>query len=293
MNSFVQLLRPHQWTKNLFVFLPLFFDRRLTDMDCLVSAGISFASFCLIASSIYCINDIRDSESDRLHPVKCKRPIASGKVSHRSGYALSFVLLLASISLLLLLEKGIAWKMTLLLLSYYVMNLCYCIGLKRVAIVDVFIIATGFVMRVVAGGFSTQIHLTHWIILMTFLLALFLAFAKRRDDVVIRQATGVTVRSNTKHYTPDFLNQILTILASITIVCYIMYSVSEEVIARMDSPHIYLTSIFVLAGIIRYMQIALVETKSGDPTHILVKDRFIQACLALWIISFLVIIYIL
>jgi 4-hydroxybenzoate polyprenyltransferase len=294
MNNIVQLLRPHQWLKNLFIFLPLFFDRHLTDMNCLIPAGISFAAFSLTASSVYCINDICDYEADRLHPLKCNRPIAVGKVSRRAGYALAFGLLVAALSLLLWLpEKKTAGKMMALMLAYYVMNIGYCIRLKHVAIVDVFIIAAGFVIRVVAGGLSTHIRLTHWIVLMTFLLALFLAFAKRRDDVVIWQATGVVVRPNTNRYNLDFLNQILAILASITIVCYIMYSVSDEVIARMNSPHVYLTSIFVVAGIIRYMQITLVETRSGDPTRILAKDRFMQACLALWTISFLTIIYIL
>jgi 4-hydroxybenzoate polyprenyltransferase len=294
MIRYVQLLRPQQWLKNLFIFLPLFFDRHLTDMACLLPAGISFAAFCLAASSVYCINDICDCPADRLHPLKSRRPIASGRVSRRTGYAVASGLLLSAMALLLLLPaKDTVWKMTALVLSYYAMNIGYCIRFKHVAIVDVFIIAAGFVMRVVAGGLSTHIHLTHWIVMMTFLLALFLAFAKRRDDVVLRQATGVAVRSSAKHYTPDFLNQILAILAGVTIVCYIMYSVSDEVIARMGSHHVYLTSVFVLAGIIRYLQITLVETRSGDPTRVLAKDRFIQACLALWIISFLVIIYIL
>ncbi|MDR2120050.1 MAG: decaprenyl-phosphate phosphoribosyltransferase [Tannerella sp.] len=295
MTAYIALLRPQQWLKNMFVFLPLFFDGRLTDATCLVSAGIACASFCLAASSVYCINDICDCEADRLHPLKCRRPIAAGKVGRRTGYALAFALLLVSTALPALLPGGkeTAWKMAALVLSYYAMNIGYCFGLKRVAIVDVFIIAAGFVMRVVAGGFSTHVHLTHWIILMTFLLALFLAFAKRRDDVMIRQSTGVTVRSAAKQYTPDFLNQILAILASVTIVCYIMYSVSDEVIVRMGSPYVYLTSVFVLAGIIRYLQITLVDGQSGSPTRILLKDRFIQACLALWIIGFLIIIYVL
>ena len=179
----------------------------------------------------------------------------------------------------------------MVVVSYILLNIAYCVRLKQIALVDVFVIATGFVLRVFAGGFATGIYLSHWIILMTFLLALFLAFAKRRDDVVIYEDTGVIARKNVNRYNLDFMNQAITIVASITMVCYILYTVSPEVIERFDSPYVYITSIFVLAGIIRYLQLTIVDVKSGSPTKILMKDLFIQLCIVGWVCVFITIIY--
>ena len=171
------------------------------------------------------------------------------------------------------------------------MNIAYCIKLKQKAIVDVFLIAVGFVFRLLVGGFATGIWVSHWIILMTFLLALFLAFAKRRDDIVMFEETGVKARQNVDRYNVVFMNQAIGIVASITIVCYIMYTVSVEVIERFNSQYLYITSIFVLAGIIRYLQVTIVDVKSGSPTKVLLKDRFIQLCIVGWVITFSIILY--
>lgn len=160
-----------------------------------------------------------------------------------------------------------------------------------ITIIDVFIIAFGFVLRIFVGGVAVGIHLSHWIILMTFLLALFLAFAKRRDDVVIYQETGVSARKNVNRYNLEFMNQTIGIIASITMVCYIMYTVSEEVVERMHTQYLYATSVFVLAGIVRYLQITIVDVKSGSPTKVLMKDRFVQLCIIGWILTFILILY--
>lgn len=285
------LLRPLQWAKNVFVFLPLFFDRQLGNTDLLIACMVVFFSFCLASSSIYCFNDIYDAETDRLHPVKCKRPIASGAVNVTQGYAWMVICLLLSIVLVFAFGGEKRLSMLAVILIYYVLNIGYCIKLKRIAIVDVFCIATGFVLRVWIGGVATDIVLSQWIVLMTFLLALFLAFAKRRDDVMIYESTGVKVRGNIACYNPDFMNQVLTIIGTITIVCYIMYTVSTEVTERLGSHLVYLTAIFVLAGIIRYLQLTLVYVQSGNPTSVLMKDRFIQLCIVGWLVSFAFIIY--
>lgn len=285
------LLRPAQWAKNVFVFLPLFFDKQLGNMDLFIDCIIAFIAFSLASSSIYCFNDIYDVEADRLHPVKCKRPIASGMMSTKQGYGLMILCLLLSVSFLLVCEREQGESMLAVILTYYLLNIGYCMKLKQIAIVDVFIIATGFVLRVWIGGIATGIVLSQWIVLMTFLLALFLAFAKRRDDVVIYASTGVKARRNISCYNPDFMNQVLTIIGTITIVCYIMYTVSAEVTMRLGSHSIYLTSVFVLAGIIRYLQLTLVYTRSGSPTNVLMTDRFIQLCILGWVIFFVVIIY--
>ena len=171
------------------------------------------------------------------------------------------------------------------------MNIAYCVKLKQIAIVDVFIIALGFVLRILAGGYSTGIYLSHWIVLMTFMLALFLAFAKRRDDVVMYEESGVKMRKNVNRYNLAYMNQAIAIVATITMVCYIMYTVSPDVIERFRSTHIYVTSIFVLAGIIRYLQLTIVDVKSGSPTKVLMKDRFIQVCVLGWIGMFALLLY--
>ena len=178
------------------------------------------------------------------------------------------------------------------LLFYIFMNVAYCLKLKQIAILDVFIIALGFVLRIVAGGLTAGITLSHWIVLTTFLLALFLAMAKRRDDVAIYETSGAKTRKDVEHYNVAFLNLSICMLGSITIMCYILYTVSGEVVARIGSHYLYATSVFVLAGIMRYMQITIVDHKSGSPTMVLLHDHFIHACIIGWIVAFVIILYV-
>ncbi|MCE5175161.1 MAG: UbiA prenyltransferase family protein [Bacteroidales bacterium] len=287
----IKLLRPKQWLKNTFVFLPMFFDGKMLNIELWKECIVAFFALSFAASSIYCFNDICDIKTDQKHPKKCKRPLASGEISVTTGYLMMSLCLVVSFLILVDLAGTQKWLDFAIILFYVFMNLFYTVWLKKYPIVDVFIIALGFVLRVVMGGVSTGIELSHWIILMTFLLALFLSFAKRRDDVVIFERTKVLTRSGIDRYNLDFLNQILTIVATVTIVCYIMYTVSEDVMERLGSNYIYVTVIFVLAGILRYMQLTLVYTRSESPTNILVKDRFIQLCIVAWIITFSLIIY--
>jgi len=295
MKDIIKLLRPYQWMKNLFVFAPVFFNGSVLDIDYLLPSFMVFFSFCMAASSIYCFNDIYDAETDRMHPIKRNRPIASGAVSKNMGYCLMIICLVLSIIMIF----SFCWHsdsariiIFTLILFYVLLNIAYCVWLKHKAIVDVFIIAMGFVIRIYAGGAATGIELTNWLVLMTFLLALFLAFAKRRDDVAMYETTGKVVRDNITRYTLDYMNQVIGIIASVTMVCYIMYTVSPEVIDRFHSSKIYLTSVFVLAGIVRYLQVTMVDVKSGSPTKVLLHDKFIQTCVFCWILSFVLIIYI-
>ena len=287
MTDIIKLLRPQQWIKNLFVFLPLFFDRHLFDAGYLVPCILMFLAFSMAASGIYCFNDIHDAEADQNHHEKRNRPIASGKLSKATGYIVMLVCFILGAAIMCFINRAVF----LVIGAYVVMNIAYTLLLKHIAIVDVFVIAVGFVLRVLAGGVATGIHLTHWIVLMTFLLALFLAFAKRRDDVTEFENSGVAMRKTANRYNLRFLNTATSIVGSITMVCYIMYTVSPEVVERFGSPYVYLTSIFVLAGIIRYLQIMTVEVKSGDPTRVMLKDRFIQGCVIGWLLAFALIIY--
>lgn len=289
--SIILLMRPHQWLKNLFVFAPLFFGGQLTQWIYLYQAIIVFVAYSFMASSVYCFNDIRDIEADKAHPKKCSRPLASGAISITTAYFTMFILLFPAIAIIYFFLKVATWEIIGITGIYYLMNIAYCVKLKRCPIVDVMIIATGFVLRIFAGGVATGIELSEWIVLMTFLLALFLAFAKRRDDVALFQNTKVQPRHNTNRYNLEFMNQVITSVCTITIVAYIMYCVSPEVTERFHNRYVYLTAIFVMAGIIRYLQLTIVDAKSGSPTRILMKDRFIQICIAGWIVAFLFIIY--
>lgn len=292
MNNILSLIRPQQWLKNSFVFLPLFFDRKLFELDCILPTLCAFFSFCFAASGIYCLNDIVDVESDRKHPIKRKRPIASGQISISCGAYIMIFCFLMSVSILLLLPSYSIWKAASVICFYVLMNIAYCIKLKQKPIVDVFIIALGFILRIIIGGITASVNISHWIIVMTFLLALFLAFAKRRDDVVMYEETGLQTRKNVNRYNLTFMNQVITVIACLIMVSYIQYIVSPDVMTRIGSPYLYITSVFVLAGLIRYLQISIVDVKSGSPTKVLVKDRFIQLCILGWILTFFIILYI-
>ena len=292
MNDILKLIRPQQWLKNVFVMIPMFFGGSLLDPEDIRSSVLTFLAYSFIASSVYCFNDINDVEADRRHPVKCKRPLASGALPMGAAWALMALMFAAASAMTALLgDTARMLNVGGVLLIYYVMNLCYCAKLKQYAIVDVCIVAFGFVLRVLAGGFATDIEPSKWLVLMTFLLTLFLSFAKRRDDVLRMNETGEPPRKNTIRYNLTFINQAITVTATVTLVCYIMYTVSPEVEMRFHSDMLYLTSVFVLLGLLRYMQIAVVDKKSGDPTKIMLRDRFTQLVVAAWALAFLVIIY--
>ena len=286
----IKVARPTHWIKNIFVFLPVFFGGALLNTTEVVAAALTFMSFSLAASAIYCLNDIIDVDADRAHPVKCKRPIASGAITIPQAYGMMTVSLLISIVLMFLLPEGHA-KSILVIIAYFVINVAYCLRLKEYAIIDVCIIASGFVLRILAGGYATGVHLSKWIVLMTFLLTLFLAFAKLRDDVLRMNTTGRAPRKNTSRYNLTFINQAITITGSVMVVCYVMYTVSPEIIAQFATDKLYLTSILVILAILRYLQISVVDEKSGDPVKVALSDRATQLILLAWLLSFLIIIY--
>lgn len=291
MKKYLRLIRPQHWIKNVFVLVPMFFGGVLFDLTTIESGLLVFMAFSFIASSIYCYNDIVDADADRHHPVKCRRPIASGEVSVSHAYLLMAVMAVLSATMIMLLPPSERMGTAVVVAIYYVLNLAYCSKLKQYAVLDVCIVAFGFVLRIVAGGVAEEVALSQWIVLMTFLLTLFLSFAKRRDDVLRMNETGEAPRHNTIRYNLTFINQAITITASVTLVCYIMYTVSPEVEEHFKSQYLYLTSVFVLLGLLRYIQIAVVDKKSGDPVKVALTDRFSQLIIAAWLITFLVMIY--
>lgn len=286
--EFIKLLRPSHYTKNLFLFLPLFFAGKLYELETLWKVGLGVLCFSLMASVVYILNDIQDVELDRSHPEKSKRPIASGKISVAWARITAIILFLGT--------SALAWwllpEFLLVLGIYFIMNLLYSFKLKQISVVDITIIAVGFLLRVIAGGLLAQVEVSHWILIMTFLLALFLGLAKRRDDVLIYLDSGKRMRKALEGYNLEFINSSMVLMAGVVIVAYIMYTISPEVIERTGAENLYITSVFVILGIMRYLQITFVQNKSGNPVKILLKDLVLQAILVGWVLAFFLILYV-
>jgi decaprenyl-phosphate phosphoribosyltransferase len=287
MHPILLLLRPKQATKNLFIFLPLFFGLEMGDLHLAVRSGLAFLAFTLTAWAVYIFNDFCDMEADRLHPTKRTRPLASGAVTPQTAGALAAVFAVIGVGMMAAMSVQALWT----LLLYAALNVSYSLGLKHVAILDVAIVAVGYVLRVLVGGVVTAIPLSPWIVVMTFLLALFLALAKRRDDVVLFLKTGTQARKSIDGYDLPFLDGAMTIMAAVVIVAYTSYSLAPGPSQRLGQGDFYLTTFFVVIGILRYLQLAMVEEGSGDPTEALFRDRFLQVTLLGWLGTCLWIMY--
>ena len=287
MKNIFTLIRPHQYVKNLFIFLPLFFAGQITNPALLINAFLAFVAFSISASAIYILNDYQDIKEDRQHPKKKYRPLASGSISKKGAISLMSIFFIVGISLMAVLSlQAIA-----ILGAYITLNIGYSFHLKHIAILDVTIIATGFVLRLFIGSAVTEIPLSMWIIIMTFLLALFMALAKRRDDVLLFLNTGKKMRKVIDGYNLRLIDGAMMIMAFVVIVAYIFYTTSIAVVQRLHSEYLYLTALFVILGILRYLQIAFVENDSGSPTKIVLKDKFMQITILAWVFSFVWIIY--
>ncbi|HYG00971.1 MAG TPA: decaprenyl-phosphate phosphoribosyltransferase [Chryseosolibacter sp.] len=285
--SVLNLIRVKQWVKNLFLFIPSFFAGSLFNIEHVSQLLLGALAFSLVASSIYVVNDYQDRHVDRLHPKKRFRPIASGEVTGTTAWILVGVLSSAGLVLAAWVEPSFLY----LVLVYFTLNLAYSFGLKHIPIVDLFIVSSGFLLRIYSGGVIAGHDITHWLSLMILLLSLFLIVAKRRDDLLIQSKTGEVVRKASQGYNVEFINSCLTLVSAVMVVAYIMYTVSPEVTERFDSNYLFITTIFVIAGVMRYLQITFVEKRSGSPTTVLLKDKFILFTIASWIISFYIIIY--
>lgn len=292
MKHYLKLLRVGQWVKNLFVFIPLFFSGKITEYNLFVESVFAFVIFSLTASCVYIINDYIDIESDKKHPDKKTRPLASGAIS-KSNAQILFLGILALIIVLIYWGQGFfkidLTKFSIIILSYFVMNLAYTFKLKHVAIVDICIIAVGFVMRVLAGGYVTGIYISQWAILLTFVLALVLAIGKRRGELINAQISEKT-RKSLDGYNVQFADIALSISCALAIVCYLMFTLSPEVQQRFHS-RVFYTVGFVVFAFLRYLQQTLVYNKTESPTKIVYKDRYIQITLILWFFTFLYQIY--
>ena len=286
MKHFVSLIRMKHWVKNGFVFIPAFFGGVLFNQGNLILLIAGFFCFSFVASAIYVINDYRDIEVDRNHPEKKNRPLASGAISPSVGFIVATIFLIAGVGLAFFVNKDFLY----IILTYLVINLGYSLGLKNISILDIMMVASGFLLRTIAGGVIIGIDLSQWLLIMVFLGALFIALTKRLDDLILAEASG-TISRKVKNYNLNFVYSGITMISGVSMVSYIMYTISDEVTTRLHSEHLYFTSIFVVAGILRYLQISLVEKNSGSPTKILLTDRFLITTIVCWILSFYVIIY--
>ncbi|HYE00241.1 MAG TPA: decaprenyl-phosphate phosphoribosyltransferase [Alphaproteobacteria bacterium] len=279
------LLRPHQWVKNAFVAAPLFFTPGALSLGNILLIVAGVLSFCLIASAVYVLNDFVDRHADRMHPVKRSRPIASGAVSP----AMAAVLLAGALTAGMALAFGLDLAFGVLAAVYFVINMAYSFGLKHISIVDVMCITLGFILRVMAGAALIGVEPSVWIIACTGLVALFLALAKRRDDLV--RSLGGQHRKSLDGYTKPFLDTAIAVVLGALLVNYMMYTTDASVAGSVGSERLYLTVPFVIAGILRYLQIMLVEERSGAPTTIMLTDRFMIVSVGLWALSFAGLVY--
>lgn len=278
MVNYIQLLRAHQWIKNLFIFVPAFFDQQLTVQACLLVLIPGFFTFSFASSAVYILNDYLDIEDDRKHHKKKHRPLASGRVAISTALSIGVGLLVGGV----VIGAFLSWAFAAIITIYLLLNILYTIRLKHVPILDISIVASGYVFRVLAGGILCAIPVSEWLLVITFLLALFIALAKRRDDVLLYQKSGEKTRKVVDGYNLEFLNIAMSIMASVVIVSYLMYTLSADIIERLGTDQLYFTVIFVILGFFRYLQRAFVEENTGSPTEIIYFDRFIQITVLAW-----------
>lgn len=283
----IRLLRPAHWAKNVFVLAPLVFAQRLTDPQSVHNGLMAFAAFCLASSAVYVFNDIRDRAEDRLHPVKRFRPIAAGEVSVLTATVLG--LGLATISLVLATSLG--WPFFFVLTIYLLLNQLYSAGLKHTVILDVMIVSLGFVLRVIAGGAAVHVQVSAWLLLCTFFIALFLAFSKRRHELILLAEDASGQRPVLSHYSPEFLDQMINVVTASTVVAYAMYAISPETVEKFHTQHLIYTIPMVLFGIFRYLYLIYQKHTNRNPTEAILRDPPFLINMLLWALAVLWIVY--
>lgn len=284
--SLLKAMRPHQWVKNVFVLAALLFalgekHSMVAEWPILLQVGFAVAAFCLGSSAIYLVNDVMDVESDRKHPTKCRRPIAAGEVSVPAALGMSAVCVAASIALGLRASSPVG-NVAIVVSAYMAMNFLYSWKLKHVAILDAFCIATGFLLRVLAGGFAAETPVSHWLMLCTLFLALFLALCKRKAEIDLLGEDRGAHRKILREYTPEFLDQAVGILAACAILCYTMYTVADETADKFGSGHgLVWTVPFVVFGLLRYLLLVQTQRGGGSPTKVLLGGDIVFVANAL------------
>ena len=272
-------LRPQQWIKNFFIFAPVIFSRNLLNRPVVLKSAAAFAAFCLIASAHYIFNDIRDLEEDRLHPVKSKRPLASGRLKTGPAVLSCAVFAVLGLAVAAAINRGVL----IISAAYFVLQVLYSLRLKHVVILDVFVVAAGFVIRVVAGGLAIEVAISSWLLICTMMLALFLAMGKRRHEIVLLEGNARNHRPILKEYNTDLLDQMISVVTASTLVAYCLYTISEETVAKFGTRKLIYTVPFVLYGIFRYLYLIYLKAEGGSPESLIIKDKPLLLDLFLWI----------
>ena len=280
-------LRPRQWVKNVVIFAALIFSQNLLYFPLILRASVAFVIFCLLSGAVYIFNDLMDLEQDRLHPVKRNRPIASGRITPQT----------ASLSLLVLVAVavGAAYRLgtpfLIAALSYLALFIFYTLKLKHVVILDLLAIAAGFVIRAVAGAVVISVDISHWLLLCTILLALFLGLAKRRHELILLADQASEHRKILAEYSPQLLDQMISVVTSSTVVTYALYTMSSETTEKFGTDNLVFTVPFVLYGIFRYLYLVHQKQEGGSPERLLFSDKYLLINVVAWVITVWLIIY--
>lgn len=287
--TFFQLIRVHNWIKNGFVFLPIIFAQHLRETNYLSNALLAVVAFCLTSSAVYVLNDIVDQKNDRLHPIKRLRPLATGKISSAQAIVIGLVCLLAGLGL----AGYLSLSMLYLLLGYLVLNIAYSFYLKRISIIDCICVATGFVLRVLAGCIAISVAPSDWILTVTFFLALYLAFSKRKSELLLLTEQSETHRKSLAGYSIKLLDTYILICAVISLTAYLLYSFDFRVVTAFHTNNLKYSVVFVVIGIFRYFQLIerQEDSHSGDPTALALKDKALQLAVLLWLAYIIWVIY--
>jgi len=284
----VRSLRPQQWTKNLFVFAGLLFSGHLLDRAAWPPAVAAFLIFCGLSGAVYLVNDVLDRAADAQHPIKRHRPIASGALS--TSAALVAALVLAGVCVAG--ATAINGQLTMAAVGYVVLLATYSAALKHYVIIDVLTLAAGFVLRAVAGAVAIGVPISHWLLVCTTLLALFIGLSKRRHELTLLNDGAAGHRPILQEYSPYLLDQMISVVTAATLVAYSVYTISSETAGRLGSDRLGLTIPFVLYGIFRYLYLVHQRNEGGSPSELLLTDRPLLVCVALWVAAVVLVIYV-
>jgi 4-hydroxybenzoate polyprenyltransferase len=277
----LRLMRPHQWVKNAFVFVGLLFGHAWHDPHLVTQAVTAFVAFCLVSSAIYTINDIVDIEQDKHHPKKCKRPLASGSVSVPAAVILAVLLGVLGLAL----AYNASQIVLLILIGYALMNIAYSLRLKHVVILDVFIIATGFMLRILAGTLGIGIPPSQWLLLCGLMVTLFLGFSKRRAEIIALTEDKATHRKVLEHYSPVLLDKMIGVTAAGLIMSYSLYTMNADTIRIHNTANLIYTVPFVMYGVFRYIYLLHHQNRGGDTAQDLVRDPHLFVVVGAWAVT--------
>jgi 4-hydroxybenzoate polyprenyltransferase len=281
-------LRPHQWTKNLVVFAGVIFGQRLTEPEAVAHAITAFVVFCAVSGAVYLLNDVRDREADQLHPLKSQRPIASGRLSPAAALVTAAMLAAGALTVAFLTLPSPFGPIAA---AYLVLLSLYSASLKHVVILDVLTIAVGFVLRAWAGAVAVEVTFSHWLLLLTLLLALFLGLSKRRAELVALAGDARSHRPILAQYSPHLLDQMIGIVASSTLLGYAFYTIDQETVTKFGTDRLIWTVPFPLYGLFRYLYLVHQRSGGGNPSETLLTDRPLIACVILWITAVVLVVY--